>query len=68
MNTAFHAALTEVFSARQMPLTDDQAAAFEVFYEMLLEKNRVMNLTRITEPAEAAEKALFRLRIRFEVF
>lgn len=36
--------------------TDKQLHQFEVFYEMLVEKNKVMNLTGITEWEEVLEK------------
>lgn len=37
-------------------LTDQQLIQFQTFYEMLVEKNRVMNLTGITEWEEVLEK------------
>ena len=37
-------------------LTDQQEEQFCRFYEMLIEKNKVMNLTAITEPREVAVK------------
>ena len=33
-------------------LDDKQADAFVRYYEMLIEKNKVMNLTAITDPEE----------------
>ncbi|MCR5160243.1 MAG: class I SAM-dependent methyltransferase, partial [Lachnospiraceae bacterium] len=32
-----------------IPLTDQQLSQFQIFYELLTEKNKVMNLTAITE-------------------
>lgn len=40
----------------QIVLTEDQLQAFLVYYEMLLEKNKVMNLTAITEYEDVVEK------------
>ena len=37
-------------------LTDDQIFQFEKYYEMLIEKNKVMNLTAITEKEEVIDK------------
>ena len=37
-------------------LSEDQAAQFLGYYDMMIEKNRVMNLTRITEFKEAVDK------------
>lgn len=37
-------------------LDDGQIAKFEKYYEMLIEKNKVMNLTAITEKEEVIEK------------
>ena len=37
-------------------LTDEQADRFIAYYYMLIERNRVMNLTRITSPIEVARK------------
>lgn len=38
------------------PLTETQADALISYYEILTERNRVMNLTRITEPEEVVTK------------
>lgn len=40
----------------QIVLTKEQLHAFLVYYEMLLEKNKVMNLTAITEYEDVVEK------------
>ena len=37
-------------------LSEDQAAQFLGYYDMMIEKNQVMNLTRITEFKEAVDK------------
>lgn len=37
-------------------LTERQLAQFEKYYELLIEKNKVMNLTAITEPYDVIEK------------
>lgn len=37
-------------------LTDEQLASFEKYYELLIEKNKVMNLTAITEKDEVVLK------------
>ncbi len=38
------------------PLTETQQEQFQIFYERMTEKNKVMNLTAITEPAEVELK------------
>ena len=40
----------------EITLTDEQLEAFEKYYDMLIEKNKVMNLTAITEFDEVVEK------------
>lgn len=40
----------------QIVLTDDQLQAFLIYYEMMVEKNKVMNLTAITEYEDVVEK------------
>lgn len=37
-------------------LDDSQTACFQKYYEMLVEKNKVMNLTAITEKEEVIDK------------
>lgn len=57
------------FSAMKLSVSDAQIAQLEDFTARMLETNKVMNLTRITDPKEIAEKHLldcascFRLRI-----
>lgn len=40
----------------QITLTNEQLQAFLIYYEMLVEKNKVMNLTAITEYEDVVEK------------
>ena len=40
----------------QIALTNEQLQAFLIYYEMLVEKNKVMNLTAITEYEDVVEK------------
>ena len=44
------------FSKIQIELSDKQATQFEQYYEMLIAKNEVMNLTAITEFEEVVQK------------
>ncbi len=44
------------FSKIQIELSDKQTAQFEQYYEMLIAKNEVMNLTAITEFEEVVQK------------
>ena len=39
-----------------LELTEEQIQKFIIYYDMLVERNRVVNLTRITGPRDAAEK------------
>lgn len=39
-----------------IPLSDSQLEQFEIFYDFLIERNKVMNLTAITELQEVMEK------------
>lgn len=48
--------LKSVFEKHGFPLTDQQAQQFQLYYEMLVEKNKVMNLTAITEYKEVVVK------------
>lgn len=41
--------LRAVFSEINMPLSDEQAAQFSEYADMLVEKNKVMNLTAVTD-------------------
>ena len=44
------------FSAMKLSVSDAQIAQLEDFTARMLETNKVMNLTRITDPKEIAEK------------
>ncbi|WP_418235373.1 16S rRNA (guanine(527)-N(7))-methyltransferase RsmG, partial [Butyricicoccus sp.] len=46
------------FSAMKLSVSDAQIAQLEDFTARMLESNKVMNLTRITDPKEIAEKHL----------
>ena len=46
------------FSAMKLSVSDAQIAQLEDFTDRMLETNKVMNLTRITDPKEIAEKHL----------
>lgn len=46
------------FSAMKLSVSDTQIAQLEDFTARMLETNKVMNLTRITDPKEIAEKHL----------
>ena len=48
--------LKEGASAAQVELTDEQLDKFEKYYEYLIEKNKVMNLTAITDEREVVYK------------
>lgn len=52
----FKTALCEAFTAMGIPLSVQQVEQFGTFEEMLIETNKVMNLTAITEPKEIAVK------------
>ena len=45
-------------TAAGIPVTDGQLSQLETYYEMVIEKNKVMNLTAITERDEFIEKHL----------
>lgn len=53
---SFETALTEALSRWGMPITSDQLAQMRAHFDAVVEINRVMNLTRITDPKEAATK------------
>lgn len=53
MNDKF---LRESFDQIGIDLTDEQVSQFDRFYEMIIEKNKVMNLTKITDYDEAVTK------------
>ena len=46
------------FSAMKLSISDAQIAQLEEFTARMLETNKIMNLTRITDPKEIAEKHL----------
>lgn len=48
--------LKEKAAALGIELNDHQLHQFEIYYEMLIEKNKVMNLTAITEKNEVIDK------------
>ena len=48
--------LTELVSSFQVELSTEQLEQFQLYYEMLVEKNKVMNLTAITEKDEVMLK------------
>ena len=50
--------LKNVFSAMKLSVSDAQIAQLEDFTARMLDTNKVMNLTRITDPKEIAEKHL----------
>lgn len=55
-DSAFDDALTKALTGLNVPLDPVQFAACRAHFERVLEANRTMNLTRITEPTEAAVK------------
>ena len=48
--------LRDIFSTAALPLPPEQEGAFLRYFELLVERNRVMNLTAITEPEEVFRK------------
>ena len=48
--------IRDEFSKIQIELSEKQAEQFEQYYEMLIEKNKVMNLTAITELSDVITK------------
>lgn len=52
----FQTELIKAMNAMERPLTEKQVQQFCLFQDMLLETNKVMNLTAITEPADVAVK------------
>lgn len=61
----------EILAARgaeaQLSFTEEQLAQFTRYYELLVETNKVMNLTAITEPEEVAVKHMVDSLLAFEV-
>ena len=66
--------LREKAAAFGIKLSDHQLEQFETYYEMLVEKNKVMNLTAITEKNEVIDKhfadslALIKSGVPFQVY
>ena len=60
----------EILAARgaeaQLSFTDEQLMQFTRYYELLVETNKVMNLTAITEPEEVAVKHMVDSLLAFE--
>jgi len=52
----FDSALTQAIAPWGLELTSEQIEKLRTHYTMMIETNRVMNLTRITDPIEAAIK------------
>lgn len=50
--------LKQGFAAMQLTVSDEQIAQLNAFTARMLETNQVMNLTRITDPQEIAQKHL----------
>ena len=48
--------LKKYTSSNGIELSSDQLDQFESFYELLIDKNKVMNLTSITDPDEVVTK------------
>lgn len=48
--------LAKCLSKTNMEITDQQLEQFDIFYQFLLEKNKVMNLTAITDMEEVVKK------------
>lgn len=60
----------EILAARgaeaQLSFTEEQLAQFSRYYELLVETNKVMNLTAITEPEEVAVKHMVDSLLAYE--
>lgn len=60
----------EILAARgaeaQLSFTEEQLAQFTHYYELLVETNKVMNLTAITEPEEVAVKHMVDSLLAYE--
>lgn len=48
--------LKEIFNEANIPLTEEQCGQFERYYTLLTERNKVMNLTAITEYEDVVRK------------
>ncbi len=46
--------LKQILAENEIEIDEKQLERFDAFYELLMEKNRVMDLTNITEPREVA--------------
>ena len=46
--------LKEILAENQIEINENQLKRIDAYYELLMEKNRVMDLTNITEPREVA--------------
>lgn len=58
MTDTFKNRLEEGCKGLQLELTEEQQEKLFLYYEMLIEKNKVMNLTSITDEAEFVQKHL----------
>ena len=58
--------LTEGCQKLGLPLSQEQVSQFMIYYENLIEKNKVMNLTAITEPEEVAVKHMVDSLLAYE--
>ena len=56
MNLISQSDFTTLFASAGLDVTEAQYEKFRVYADMLAEKNAVMNLTAITDPAEVAQK------------
>jgi 16S rRNA (guanine527-N7)-methyltransferase len=54
--SAFQDALRSGAAAIDVSITDDEARACEVHFDLVLRWNKVHNLTRVTDPVEAARR------------
>ena len=48
--------LNEYIISQELSLSEEQLRKFSLFYDLLIEKNKVMNLTSITDPDEVVTK------------
>jgi 16S rRNA (guanine527-N7)-methyltransferase len=55
----FYQTIEQAFATRGIAATNEQLCLLEKFYDLLTEKNKVMNLTRITSPEDAANKHFY---------
>ena len=55
-NSSFQAKLKEEMKHIDIILSDNQLKQFDQFYQMMIEKNKVMNLTAITQEEEVIRK------------